>query len=74
MNWGSAAVRRLPTTVFALLLAVDRYAAWWPEDIGVEVLTPPPHGVGSVVAVRLATSGGGFRCRIAGASSRRRTS
>lgn len=56
-----------PDRIFALLLAVDRYAEWWPGDIGVAVLTPPPHGVGSVVAVRLAQSGGGFRCKIVGA-------
>jgi len=58
-----------PDRIFALLLAVDRYPEWWPDDIGVEVLTPPPHGVGSVVAVRLAKSGGGFRCRIVGADA-----
>lgn len=56
-----------PDRIFALLLAVDGYAAWWPADIGVDVLSPQPHGVGSVVAVRLAKTGGGFRCRIASA-------
>ncbi len=68
-----AADRRLiPTTadrVFPHLLAVDRYADWWPGEIGVEVLTAPPHGVGSVVAIKLAQSGGGFRCRIVDADA-----
>lgn len=71
-----AADRRLiPTTadrIFPHLLAVDRYAYWWPDEIDVEVLTPPPHGVGSVVAIKLAQSGGGFRCRIVEAEAPRR--
>lgn len=68
-----AADRRLipatPDRLFPHLLAVDRYADWWPGEIGVEVLTPPPHGVGSVVAIKLAQSGGGFRCRIVDAAA-----
>ena len=60
-----------PDRIFALLLAVDRYADWWPEDTGIEVLSPPPYGVGSVVAIRLANTRGGFRCRIAAAEAPR---
>ena len=64
-------IQATPERIFALLLAVDRYGEWWPSDIGVAVLSPPPHGEGSVVAVKLAQSGGGFRCRIAAAEAPR---
>ncbi|MBI1207837.1 MAG: hypothetical protein GC191_11170 [Azospirillum sp.] len=51
-----------PESLFPILLAFDRYAAWWPEDVGVRVLTEPPFGLGTVVEI--ATSGNAFQCTV----------
>lgn len=53
--------------VFALLLAVDRYAEWWPRSFRPIVLTPPPHGLGSLVQATVA--GSKIACRIASADA-----
>lgn len=49
--------------VLAALLAVERYPLWWPAALRVRVVSPPPHGLGSIVEVRVL--GSRFRCRIA---------
>lgn len=54
-----------PERVFALLLAVDRYAAWWPRSFRPRVLSQSPLGVGSVVQATVA--GSKITCRIASA-------
>ena len=52
-----------PERVLAALLAVERYPLWWPAALRVRVVSPPPHGLGSIVEIR--ALGSRFRCRIA---------
>ncbi|MBV9748019.1 MAG: SRPBCC family protein [Acetobacteraceae bacterium] len=52
-----------PERVLAALLVVDRYHLWWPAALRVRVVSPPPHGLGSVVEIRALESR--LRCRIA---------
>lgn len=49
--------------VLDVLLAVERYPLWWPAALRVRVVSPPPHGLGSIVEIR--ALGSRFRCRIA---------
>ena len=58
----SAFIPASPERVFATLLAVDRYPLWWPAALRVRVVSPPPHGLASVVEIR--ALGNRFRCRI----------
>jgi uncharacterized protein YndB with AHSA1/START domain len=62
-------VEAAPQRVFAVLVAVDRYALWWPPAYRPRVLSPPPHGVGSVVQATVA--GSRLVCRIAAADEPR---
>lgn len=64
---GSAFIPASPEYVFATLLAVDRYSLWWPVALRVRVVSPPPHGLASVVEIR--ALGSRFRCRITAVES-----
>jgi uncharacterized protein YndB with AHSA1/START domain len=52
-----------PGRVFEVLLAIERFPLWWPSNLEVRVISPPPHGVGSILEVK--TLGSRFRCQIA---------
>jgi uncharacterized protein YndB with AHSA1/START domain len=52
-----------PERVLPALLAVERYTLWWPAALRVRAVSPPPHGLGSLVEIR--ALGSRFRCRIA---------
>jgi uncharacterized protein YndB with AHSA1/START domain len=51
-----------PRRVFEVLLAIERFPLWWPSNLQVRAISPPPHGVGSVLEIR--TLGSRFRCQI----------
>lgn len=66
-----ATIPATPDQVWAVLADVRGYPGWWPQDLGLRVLSQEPGLVGSEVEIR-PRGGRPFKCRVTAADPPRR--